>query len=178
MELLAGCGSNREKKLKKSGSSGWAKLVTLDFNADHNPDVVHDLTKLPYPFEDNTFDELHFYDVLEHLGQQGDFLTFFAQFSEFWRILKPDGVLFGISPGPQSPWLWADPSHTRAILPESLTFLDQTEYKKQVGKTPMSDFRWCYNADFQVEHSQVDTPSHQHVYALRAIKPSRISRPL
>ncbi len=174
MELLAGCGSNREKKLHRPGDKEWKNLVTLDFNADHNPDVVHDLTKLPYPFEDNTFDECHFYDVLEHLGQQGDFLTFFAQFSEFWRILKPGGALFGISPGPNSPWRWSDPGHTRLIAPEILVFLSQEEYKQQVGNSPMTDYRFCYKADFEVRHSQIDPNSEQHSYALEAIKPSRL----
>jgi len=30
--------------------------------------------------------------VLEHIAAQGDFEHFFQQFSDFWRILKPDGL--------------------------------------------------------------------------------------
>lgn len=172
-ELLAGCGSRRTKLVRTTGREEWSDLVTLDFNGTHNPDVVHDLTVLPYPFADNTFDELHFYDVLEHLGQQGDFRTFFAQFEEFWRILKPAGTLCAISPAPESKWAWGDPGHNRIMSQECLTFLDQTEYTKQVGITPMSDYRFCYRADFQAEHSAVNHIG-QHTFVLRAIKPSRI----
>lgn len=171
MQLLAGCGSSRIKKLGLK-SRDWDGLVTLDFNGDHNPDVVHNLTQLPYPFPDDHFDELHFYDVLEHLGQQGDFRTFFDQFSEFWRILKPDGLLFAISPAPSSPWVWGDPGHTRIMGPECLAFLSQAEYVKQVGNTPMTDYRFCYAADFQVLHSAIDA-AQQHVYVLQTIKPSQ-----
>jgi len=173
-ELLAGCGSNREMKVKLQGCDGWTELVTLDINADHKPDVVHDLTVLPYPFADDTFHQVHLYDVMEHLGAQGDYRTFFAQFSEFWRILKPGGFLVGVSPAPHSPWAWGDPGHTRIIGPECLVFLDQSQYQRQVGKTPMTDYRFCYEADFEVASSEV--VGTQHFYALEAVKPSRCVR--
>jgi SAM-dependent methyltransferase len=176
MELLIGCGSRREKCVIPAGvSPHWTKLVTLDFNGDHNPDVVWDLTKRPFPFEDSTFDEVHAYEVLEHLGQQGDFRSFFDDFSELWRILKPGGWLIGTSPAWNSKWAWGDPGHTRIISAESLLFLDQSEYAVQVGKTPMSDYRWCYKADFEPRHGQVDEPSGTFCYALQAVKPSRIA---
>jgi len=176
LELLAGCGSSRVRKLRPPGTpESWTKLVTLDMYAGHKPDIVHDLTQIPYPFEGNTFDEIHLYDVLEHLGQQGDYKCFFSQFEEFYRILKPSGWLMAVSPAPSSPWAWGDPGHTRIVGPECLVFLDQAEYTKQVGVTPMSDYRFCYEADFIVRHSEV-TQDLQHAFALQAVKPSRIAR--
>jgi SAM-dependent methyltransferase len=178
MELLAGCGSNRDQKIRYPGATGkWQQLVTLDMNPDHKPDVVHDLTVLPYPFADDTFESVNLYDVLEHMGQQGDYKAFFAQFSEFWRILKPGGYLAGVSPYYSSPWAWGDPGHSRVIGPECLTFLDQDQYVQQVGNTPLTDYRFCYRADFECVHSEVMTPLLQHVYILQAIKPSRWARP-
>src|SRR5262245_29516061 len=142
MELLLGCGSDRRRRLVVDGREGWSRLVALDYNRDHRPDVVADLDKTPWPFADEAFDEIHAYEVLEHLGQQGDARSFFAHFGEVYRMLKPGGYLAATCPSWQSSWAWGDPSHRRVITGGSLVFLDQTEYQRQVGKTPMSDFRW------------------------------------
>lgn len=173
MELLAGAGRDHTKKLSWDGlPDSWTELVTLDINPDHKPDVVHDLTVLPLPFADDTFDEIHAYEVLEHTGQQGDWRFFFAQFSEFWRIMKPGGVLFGTSPAWCSAWAWGDPGHTRVISAECLTFLIQPQYEKQIGRTPMTDYRFIYQADFEALH--LHTGANRIEFVLRAMKPSRI----
>jgi len=168
VELLIGCGSNRDKKLVVDGISKWDHLVTLDNNVDHHPDVVYDLNECSLPFKDNTFDEIHAYDVLEHTGKQGDWKFFFNQFTDFWRVLKPGGYLCAIVPSVKSMWAWGDPSHTRVIPACSLTFLFQAEYKKQVGITPMSDFRFCYKADF--EPVLIEENNEISAFVLRTIK--------
>lgn len=169
MELLLGCGSSRVKKLHQQGRPNWDGLVTLDLEARHQPDVVHDLNQ-PLSFDADVADEIHAYEVLEHCGQQGDYKFFFGQFSDFWRVLKPSGVLLGTVPLPLSVWAWGDPSHTRVIPKESFTFLVQPAYS-QVGKTAMSDFRSIYKADFDIIHL------HEHSgvleFGLRAVKPAR-----
>lgn len=149
-ELLIGCGSTTEKKIYIPGQNAWNNLVTLDINADHNPDVVWDLTKLPLPFSDNEFSEIHAYEVLEHTGTQGDYRFFFKQFEEFHRVLSPGGKMFATVPAPTSPWAWGDPSHTRIFPKEWLTFLRQKSYEEQVGSTSISDFRYIYKADFEI----------------------------
>ncbi len=103
-ELPIGCGSKYVKAIHFNERPHRNNLVTLDINRDHRPDVVWDLNPLPLPFADNSFDEIHAYEVLEHTGVQGDYRFFFAQFSDFWRILKPGGVLIGTVPLPTSPW--------------------------------------------------------------------------
>lgn len=171
MQILLGAGSSRDKRLAVGGHHDWVALHTVDFNADHQPDTVHDLNVFPYPFGDNVADEIHAYEVVEHLGQQGDYLSFFRFWSEIWRILEPDGVFIGTSPLWSSPWAWGDPGHTRIISRECLTFLNQPSYI-QVGRTPMTDYRFCYKADFDIVHSHANGTTYE--YALRAIKPSRI----
>ena len=71
-ELLIGCGSEHSKRLTIDGSTIFDNPTTLDINPDHNPDLVFDLMQITLPFEDNTFDEIHAYEVLEHTGAQGD----------------------------------------------------------------------------------------------------------
>lgn len=174
MELLIGCGSNRDRKICYAGQVEWSDLVTLDMNPDHQPDVVHDLSILPLPFADDSADSISAFDVLEHVGRQGDWRFFFAQWADFWRILKPGGVFMGICPHPLSPWAWADPGHTRIISPDSFVFLDQRNYDLQVGQTAMTDYRMVYRADFDLIHSETDA-NLQHHFVLQAVKPSRCS---
>lgn len=175
-ELLLGCGSRKDKQLWAGDNKEWRDLTTLDYNADHHPDVVWDLrSPTPLPFDDNRFDEIHAYETIEHIGYQGDAITFFRQFADYWRILKPDGLFFGTCPNWRSMWAWGDPSHTRIITDGTLVFLSQAEYKKQIGTTPMSDFRNIYQADFDVFSAQYTDA--QLIFCLKAVKPSRWVKP-
>jgi len=148
-ELLIGCGSNKSKQLVIENDTDFSNLVTLDTNIDHKPDVVWDLTVHPLPFSDNQFDEIHAYEVLEHLAYQGDYKFFFREFSEYWRILKNGGRFFGTVPSKSSVWALGDPSHKRIIVPENLAFLMQKQYES-VGRTAVSDFRSIYKADYSI----------------------------
>lgn len=151
-ELLIGCGSRTEKDVVIDSKEHFENVVRLDHNADHNPDVVWDLRKHPLPFPDEEFDEIHAYEVLEHLANQGDYEFFFREFTEYWRILKPKGKLFASVP--IGVWAWGDPSHRRIIQPETLVFLDQENYN-QVGQTSMSDFRNIYKVSFKTIFEEV-----------------------
>jgi hypothetical protein len=169
MDLLLGCGRSREKKICIEHRREWSDLTTLDMYPESGADVIWDLEKLPLPFGDGTFDEIHAYDVLEHQGKQGDWRFFFDQFFDFWRMLKPGGHFCGISPHLSSNWAWGDPGHTRIISQESFTFLSQREYERGVGVTPMTDYRWYWKGDFILANSKVDEGK-QFFYILKAIK--------
>lgn len=154
-----------------SGAFKWHHLTTVDHDPNCGADVIWDLEECPWPFGDDTFDEVHAMCVLEHLGRQGDFRSFFAHFGEIYRVLKPGGHLYAVVPARGDKWVWGDPSHTRVIQPESLVFLDQQQYRDQVGKTPMTDFRWLWKGDFEPVGAQ-DTGA-DFFFALRAHKPAR-----
>lgn len=167
-ELLIGCGRSRDKRIYIPGKQQWSDLITLDINPQHNPDWVWDLTELPLPFQDNTFDEIHAYEVLEHTGSQGDYKFFFRQFNEFHRILKPDGVLIATVPTQSSVWALGDPSHTRIFHPAWITFLRQKTYEEQVGVTSISDFRYIYHGNF--EPVAVEEHGDTLMFIIKAIK--------
>lgn len=168
-ELLLGAGRSTLKKIPVNHPQ-WQYLVTLDQFDKYDPDIVWNLEMLPLPFPDQSFDEIHAYEVLEHVGQQGDVTWLFAQFEEFYRILKPGGLFVGSTPG-SGGWVWGDPSHTRYFGRETLTYLDQSGYIDQVN-TPLSDFSDLYNADFAtIVASEGET--HMLQFVLVAVKPSR-----
>ncbi len=75
-KLNLGCG-----EVKKVG------YINVDWSPLNTPDIVHNLNVLPYPFEDNSFELIEMYHVLEHLDKPFEIMR------ELHRILKDDGIL-------------------------------------------------------------------------------------
>ena len=167
-ELLLGAGTRRNKPFYLPSHEGWHDLTTIDIDPDHKPDVVWDLNQRPLPFDDDSFDEIHAYEVLEHIGTQGDWRGFFEEFSEYARILKTGGHLFATVPWWQDAWAWGDPGHTRVIQPQTLGFLSQSFYE-QVGTTPASDYRFVWKHDFSIIRADRDEPGTHLLFALKLI---------
>lgn len=177
-ELLLGCGHSREKRVVPLSASViesrkvFTNLTTIDINPECNPDHVEDLQTLGYNWtltEYGQFDEIHAYEVLEHIGKQGDYVQFFTQFRQLWRALKPGGFFCATVPHWQSIWAWGDPGHTRIISPASLVFLDRDEYAKQLGKTAMSDYRELLgDTNFKRVHQK--TVGDTFEFVLQAVK--------
>ena len=61
MKLNLGCGDIK--------SEGW---VNVDKYDSFDADAVHDLEVIPWPFDDNSCDEISLIHVLEHLGQDSN----------------------------------------------------------------------------------------------------------
>lgn len=145
--LMLGAGTQKAQRkfqAPTSASESETKWVTLDVDPALNPDCVFDLETIEegveLPFEAETFDEVHAYEVLEHYGMQGDYRGFFLGFAELWRILKPGGRLIGTVPHYRSEWALGEPGHTRVITQGGLMFLTREHYD-QLGQTAASDYR-------------------------------------
>jgi len=90
------------RKHKTKGAIG------LDFVKMPGVDKVHDLNKIPYPFDDNTFDTIYSNHVLEHLDADLDKIL-----SELCRICKPTGSLEITVPHAMSVGAFADSTHKK-----------------------------------------------------------------
>lgn len=81
MKLNLGCGDDLRE--------GYTNLDLYNTNAD----IIWDLTKFPYPFDDDTFDYIFSKHVLEHLWVDN-----VRVFDELMRISKPGGVVHLLLP--------------------------------------------------------------------------------
>ena len=116
MKLNLGCGS----KILKG-------FVNLDKFEYYKPDIVHDLEKFPYPFEENSVDEILLSHVLEHIGQDPE--TFNLIIKELYRICKNSSLIDIRVPHPRHDDFISDPTHVRPI-----TILGLSLYDKELNK--------------------------------------------
>jgi len=120
-------------------------MVTLDADASLSPDVVCTLGVDPLPFANDSFDRAVAIHVLEHIGRQGDTVGWFQFWEELYRVLKPNGTISFESPLFSSVWAWADPSHTRALSPQSFVYFNQASYRLE----PSSISPYRIRCDFE-----------------------------
>lgn len=181
-DLLLGCGTDhRKKSMVWEGDSQWSNLVTLDYCREYRPDVVFDLAgEESLPFQADAFDTVSAYEVLEHLGDQGDYATLLRQFTDYWRVLKPGGYFYATVPYWKSMWAAGDPGHRRVINEGTLIFLSQPNYKPGIMMTPAVDYRRHFAGDFDVVKNGHATEGASHDrcnywFILEAVKPARVA---
>jgi SAM-dependent methyltransferase len=85
-------------------------------------DLVHDLTKRPYPLPDDCADEVVLYHVLEH------FVDPLPLLEEVWRITRPGGRVLVRTPHYSGRYAWKDPTHHRTFTSESFDYFGENDY--------------------------------------------------
>lgn len=98
-------------------------------------DMVFDLDKFPYPFEDNTFDEIYSAHVLEHVQDLGQVMQ------ELTRICKPGAEIKVIVPYFSNPWTWADYTHKRGFTTATFKYFHPDFFYNHGAKIHVKDFR-------------------------------------
>ncbi len=105
MILDVGCGNK-----KRPGAIG------IDSNRNTQADVIHDLNVFPYPFEDNTFDEIYVTHCIEHLD---DVLRVME---ELHRIGKPGARVTVDAPYFSGQDAFSDPTHKHFFTSRSFDY--------------------------------------------------------
>jgi SAM-dependent methyltransferase len=125
------------------GSNKMPGFFGVDI-AGKDVDVIWDLEKFPWPFPDNSVDEIVCNHYIEHTK---DLIAFM---NELHRILVPGGSALIRAPYYNSMRAWQDPTHTRAI--SEATFLYYNKGWREANKLdhyPITcDFDYSYGYDF------------------------------
>ncbi len=101
--------------------------VNLDIVPNSRADVIHDLNEYPWPFEDNRFEEVYCFDILEHLND------IVLSMQEIHRISSHGGKIVLTTPHFSSRNAYTDPTHKHFFGIHSFDyFLDNghSEYSK------------------------------------------------
>lgn len=141
IKLNLGCGSN-----KKAG------FVNVDQFGD--PDLRHNLEEFPWPWEDNSVEEIWMIHVLEHLGQST--AVYLRIIQELYRICAPGALIRIHVPHFRHDFFFADPTHVRVVTPLGLQLFSQrlNRHWQSVGASN-SPLGMYLNVDFELRQTNL-----------------------
>lgn len=144
LKLNLGCGGKI--------SEGWVNVDKYDYYA---VDVVHDLETFPYPFDDNSCNEILMNHVLEHLGGSTD--VFNNIMKELYRVCCHDAVIRINVPHPRHDHFLSDPTHVRPINQGVISLYDKRknlEWEASgAANTPLG---LILDVDFRIEEATLN----------------------
>lgn len=87
----------------------------------------------PLPFEDSTFDSISAYDFLEHIPRlvidnNKSRFPFIDFMNEAYRVLKPNGVFYAITPYYPRNEAFVDPTHVNIISKNTYEYFTHPKY--------------------------------------------------
>src|SRR4026209_1029993 len=101
------------------GTNTGGGAIGMDFNPRTAADVIHDLDDLPYPFADDSFDEVIGRHVIEHVANP------LAVMCELHRITRSGGVVKVVAPHWTNPDFATDLTHRNHL--NSYSFRNLTD---------------------------------------------------
>lgn len=115
-----GCGQRKATKeyFEENMKISPDKVIGVDIAKCEDADVIHDLTKFPYPFKDESVDAIYASHFVEHL----DGIERMKFFNECYRILKPNGIMRLLHPYYKSVRAVQDPTHKWPPISENSYF--------------------------------------------------------
>jgi SAM-dependent methyltransferase len=87
------------------GDKHLAGAVNVDSRESVKPDVLHDLTQFPWPFDDSSFDRVEMIDVIEHLPDT------IRTMEEIHRVARKGAIVHLATPHFTSNNAYTDPTH-------------------------------------------------------------------
>jgi SAM-dependent methyltransferase len=131
--LDLGCGTKPRNPYQRD------RLYGVDIRAGLSaPGVAQilaaNLSCQPIPFDNNQFDSVSAYDFLEHVPRAAlDFANnrthfpFVELMNEVWRVLKPGGLFYAVTPAYPHEKAFRDPTHVNVIAAKTQRYFTQPE---------------------------------------------------
>lgn len=129
--------------------------IGIDINPGENVDIVRDLETQGLPFCDKSIENIHAYNVMEHMGEGFHFLM-----KECWRVLKDGGTLEIGVPDAGTDASFKDPTHRRFFSKNTFVYFTRTRPRHH---SYMPDHPW------KVTSLKLGGPDDEHPGFLEAV---------
>ncbi len=130
MKLNLACG----KDIKKG-------YVNLDIVKLDGVDIVHDINEFPWPFKENTFDEIYCSHILEHVND------LIKTMKEIKRIGKNKGEITIRVPHFSCGVSYRDPTHKRLFSYFTFDYFTENYFYKDMPKFKIKNKRLNFTRD-------------------------------
>jgi len=137
------------------------------------------LAQEPIPFESNFFDSVSAFDFIEHIPRVdnlGEF-PFVRLMNEIYRVLKPEGVFYAVTPCYPNKAVFVDPTHVNFITEGTHKYFTLRQGINEIEIKPDASIygftgqfrevacRWC---DFSARPLAIDEGLiHRFMYAIK-----------
>ena len=121
--LDLGCGLNPQNPFRAE------RVYGIDIRDNPSKYIkCADLTVEPIPFEDNAFDFITAFDIIEHIPKvlyaPNRRFPFVELMNEVWRTLKPNGYFLSHTPVYPYSAIFGDPTHVSVLTHETFGYFD------------------------------------------------------
>ena len=165
--LDIGCGSNPRNPFD------YTELYGVDI-VEQNPTTFNykqcNVIFEPLPFNDSSFDSVSAYDFLEHvprtttINNQGVF-PFIHVMNEVYRVLRPGGIFYAITPGYPRVEAFVDPTHVNFITKKTHTYFTSPKYKAR-----MYGFKGKFKIVRKVKWIKLTQETRNDIWLLKTLK--------
>jgi len=120
-----------------------------------DPELKVNLEQFPWPWEDNSVDEILMHHVLEHLGRVTD--VYLDIIKELYRVSRDGAKIIIAVPHPRHDTFINDPTHVRPVTPESFGLLSQKLNQEWIEKKQSNSLLGVFlDVDFEIEKASYD----------------------